>query len=137
MSMSLSGLDLPWLKKDRPCQPGRYRTDPKTGETVTIQEWHRRNPDTRKHGDVALPMYVPDVDAAYGGSWKSIIDGSEISSRSNWREHNRKNDVVDVGDRYWSADGDDIKATEEKMGYDPSLIGSEDFYWGKSNPALD
>jgi len=137
MSMSLSGLDLPWLKKDRPCQPGRYRTDPKTGESVTIQEWRRRNPDERKRGEVASPYFVPDVDAAYGGSWESIIDGTEISSRSNWREHNRRNDVVDVGDKYWSEDGDDIKTTEEKMGYAPELIGSKDFYWGKDNPALD
>lgn len=137
MPVSLSGLDLPWLDKARKPQPGRYRTDAATGESVTVREWHRRNPPVAKRGDVAVPYFMPDVDSVYGGSWKSIVDGSEISSRSNWREHNRKNEVVDVGDRFWSPDGDDIKTTEERMGYDPSLVGSSDFFWGKENALTD
>jgi hypothetical protein len=129
MPVSMSGLDLPWLKKDRPCQPGRYISD----------EARARRLDAARHAramrsSVASPYFVPDVDAAYGGAWKSIVDGSEISSRSNWREHNKRNAVVDVGDKFWSPDGDDIKRTEEKMGFDPSLIG-QDFHWGK-DPAL-
>lgn len=132
MAISLSKLDLPWLAKDRAVQPGRYRTDKATGESVTIQEWHRRNPDERKRGSVDIPYFVPDVDSVYGGSWQSIVDGKEISSRSNWREHNKRNGVVDVGDKFWSPDGDDIKRTQEKMGYDPSLIGDPSFRWGPS-----
>lgn len=131
MTISLSGLDMPWLKKDRQCQPGRYRTDPKTGESVTIQEWYRRNPPQRKRSHLAGAYFVPDVDAAYGGAWKSIIDGSEISSRSNWREHNLRNGVVDVGDKFFSPDGDDAQLTKDIMGYDPSLIGAPEFTWGK------
>lgn len=134
MTVSLSGLKMPWLDKNRTVQPGRYRTDKATGESVTLQEWHRRNPVERKRGSVALPYFVPDVDTAYGGAWKSIIDGSEISSRTNWREHNKRNEVVDVGDKYWSKDGDDIKLTEEIMGYDKSLIGAPEFTWGKRDP---
>lgn len=131
MTVSLSGLNMPWLDKNRSCQPGRYRTDKATGESVTIQEWIRRNPDNRKRGAVALPMYMPDLDAIYGGPWKSIVDGSELSSRSNRKEHNKRNEVVDVGDKFWSSDGDDIKRTEEIMGYDKSLIGDPSFTWGK------
>jgi hypothetical protein len=135
MTISLSGLDLSFLRKPKGFRPktGRFRTDPKTGESVTIQEWYRRNPVQSKRGDVVCPLYIPDVDAAYGGAWQSIIDGSEISSRSNWREHNKKNDVVDVGDKFFSPDGDDVKRTEEIMGYDKSLIGHPDFVWGKQD----
>lgn len=133
--ISLSKLDLSFLKKDAGAgvQPGRYRYDPEEGIIPAAKAaWKKRGPN--KRGTVATPYFAPDVDAIYGGSWKSIIDGSEISSRSNWREHNKRNAVVDVGDKFWSPDGDDIKRTEEKMGYDPSLIG-KDFYWGK-NPEL-
>jgi hypothetical protein len=132
MSVSLSGLDLSFLNKSRPCKPGRYRIDPETGEAIPAHIHARkyaRKPN--RSNAVPLPMFVPDVDVAYGGSWKSIIDGTEISSRSNWREHNKRNGVVDIGDKYWSKDGDDIKTTEEIMGYDPSLIGHQDFTWKK------
>lgn len=134
MSVSMSGLELPWLKKDRGCKPGRYAFDADKGIVPASQKRaERARAAAERRGTVALPMFVPDVDAAYGGSWKSVIDGSEISSRSNWREHNKRNAVVDVGDRFWSEDGDDIKRTEELMGYDPSLIGHPDFHWGKDS----
>ena len=126
MPVSLSKLDMPWLSKDRKCQPGRY---------ITSESKQRRMEAARRAQDlrsaVACPYFAPDVDAIYGGSWKSVIDGTEISSRSNWREHNKRNDVVDVGDKFWAEDGDDVARTERMMGYDPSLIGSPDFYWGK------
>ena len=92
-------------------------------------------------GAVACPYFAPDIDSIYGGSWKSVIDGSEISSRSNRREMEIRNGdgpggpIVNVGDRYWAADGDDVKRTEELMGYDKSLIG-KDFYWGKGDDSL-
>lgn len=129
MAVSLSGLKMPWLDKNRTAQPGRYRTDKKTGESVTIQEWYRRNPDDRKRSSVACPYFMPDLDAIYGGAWKSVVDGSELSSRSNRTEHNKRNGVIDVGDKFWSETGDDIKRTEELMGYDPSLIGAPEFTW--------
>jgi hypothetical protein len=131
MSVSLSGLDLSWLKKPATVERGRYRVDAATGELVTAREWHKRNPVIRKRGDVALPYFMPDVDQAYGGSWKSIIDGSEISSRTNWREHNKRNDVLQVDGDYWGKTEDDyVTEIEERMGYDPSLVGnSEAFEW--------
>jgi hypothetical protein len=122
MSVSLSGLDLSWMKDPKNRLPDEMKARPKP---------RPRGP----RSDLATPYFMPDVDAIYGGSWKSIVDGKEISSRSTWREHNKRNGVVDVGDRFWSPDGDDIKRTEELMGYDPSLIGSPDFYWGKDNSA--
>ena len=128
MGVSLSGLDLSFMKKDDPAkvERGRFRWSSKAGRFVTVDEWHRLHPKENKCGSVPHPYFIPDVDAVYGGAWQSIVDGSEISSRSNWREHNKRNGVVDVGDKFWSADGDDIKRTEEKMGYDPSLIGKKD-----------
>ncbi len=136
MGVSLSGLDLSFLKKNDPntCAPGRYRIDPEDGNAIPAHVHARkyRRPSKRSTA-VAVPYFMPDVDAVYGGAWKSIIDGSEISSRSNWREHNKRHGVVDVGDKFWSADGDDIKRTEEIMGYDKSLIGHPDFTWGKQD----
>lgn len=136
MAISLSKLDLSFLKKKDPsaCQPGRYRYDAEEGVIPAARAAHKKRGPNRR-GTVPLPLFVPDVDAVYGGSWKSVIDGSEISSRSNWREHNKRNGVIDVGDKFWSPDGDDVRATEEKMGYDPSLIGSSDFTWGKQASA--
>lgn len=140
MPVSLSGLDLSFLRKNDPAavQRGRYRYDAEEGVIPAWQHHAKhRQPDKRSR-KVASPHFMPDVDAAYGGAWKSIVDGSEISSRSNWKEHNKRNGVVDVGDKFWAADGDDAKFTREKMGYDPSLIGKKDdgdgvsFSW---NPA--
>lgn len=133
MSVSLSGLDLSFLRKNdrNGVQRGRYRYDEDEGVIPAWQHALKHQAPDRRSTDVASPMFVPDVDAVYGGAWKSIVDGSEISSRSNWREHNKRNGVVDVGDKFWSADGDDAARTREKMGYDPSLIGHPDFTWGK------
>lgn len=140
MPVSLSGLDLSFLRKTNPAasQPGRYRFDPGHGSggggVIPAAEHARkyRRPDRRS--DLPTPYFMPDVDQAYGGAWKSVIDGSEISSRSNWREHNKRNGVVDVGDKFWgngaADERDEIQITEDKMGYDPSLIGkSAEFGW--------
>jgi hypothetical protein len=127
MGISLKGLDLSFMRKpDAGVQPGRYVVDPATGDCVR----KRARPPSEKRSGIACPYFMPDVDAVYGGAWKSIVDGSQISSRSNWKEHNKRNGVIDVGDKFWAEDGDDIRVTEEKMGYDPSLIGnSETFSW--------
>jgi hypothetical protein len=131
MTVSLSGLDLSFLRKDNPsaCAPGRYRIDPETGEAIPAHVHARKYHIEKKRGDVAVPYFMPDLDAIYGGPWKSVVDGCELSSRSNRAEHNKRNGVVDVGDTFWSADGDDIKRTEEIMGYDKSLIGDPSFTW--------
>lgn len=135
MPVSLSGLDLSFLRKNDPAgiQPGRFRYDEEEGVIPAAQHARKHRREDRR-SDLPTPYFVPDVDQAYGGAWKSVIDGSEISSRSNWREHNKRNGVVDVGDKFWgnggSEDRDEIQITEEKMGYDPSLIGkSETFTW--------
>lgn len=139
-SVSLSKLDLSFLRKNDPdsCQPGRYRLDTETGELIPAADHARKYRRPSKHSEaVGLPYFMPDVDAAYGGAWKSVIDGREISSRSNWREHDKRNGVINVGSDYWAKDGDDVAYTEKKMGYDPSLIGKKDtgdgvsFSWGK------
>ncbi len=131
MAVSLSSLSLPWLDPSRKCQPGRYITPEAKQRRIQAE---RRKRELRS--DIATPFFMPDVDAAYGGAWQSIVDGKEISSRSNWREHNKRNQVVDVGDKFWSPDGDDIKRTQEKMGWDPTLIG-KDFVWGGDDASTD
>ncbi len=76
-----------------------------------------------KRSSIACPYFMPDVDAAYGGAWKSIVDGTEISSRTNRREHDKRNDVINVGNDFWPDDSPEY--FEKKMGYDPSLIGPQ------------
>jgi hypothetical protein len=136
MAISLSNLDLSWLKEPAMVERGRYRVDASTGELVTSREWHKRNPNVhgRKRGTVACPSYMPDVDVAYGGAWKSIIDDTPISSRTNWREHNKRNDVVCVDKDYWGhTETDHVAEIEARMEFDPSLVGSsEAFSWKDS-----
>ena len=133
MPMSLSGLDLSFLRKNDPngCRPGRYRMHGDECLPAHLAARLQRAQED-KRSSLASPYFMPDVDSAYGGAWKSIVDGSEISSRSNWREHDKRNEVVNVGLDYWTsqdrdiAPGDDIAYTEKKMGYDPSLIGGNE-----------
>lgn len=134
MAISLSKLDMPWLDPNRKCQPGRYLLP----EEIERQAERARQAEANR-SEFASPYFMPDVDQAYGGAWKSIIDGSVISSRANWKEHNKRNDVVSVGNDFWcqGMEGGDtaanlIKKTKQKMGYDPSLVGnSETFAWKK------
>jgi len=128
MPVSMSGLDLGFLKKQDPAkvERGRFRFDAEDGVIPAAMHARKHRKPSKRSTAVALPHFMPDVDAVYGGAWHSVVDGSEISSRSNWREHNKRNGVVDVGDKFWSADGDDVRRTEEKMGYDPSLINKKD-----------
>lgn len=133
MAVSLSKLDLSFLKKADPnaIQRGRYRYDAEEGVIpAQLHAWKHRRPD-RRSTEVAQPYYAPDVDAAYGGAWRSIIDGSVISSRTNWKEHNKRNGVLEVGPGYWgeTKERDLCDITAEKSGYDPSLIGASDFNW--------
>jgi len=136
MAISLSGLNLDFMKKPAQVQRGRFKYDKDLDVVMTSAQFGHRHRKPSKRSDIASPYFAPDVDAVYGGAWRSIVDGSEISSRSNWREHNKRNGVVDVGDRFWSSDGDDEARTREIMGYDPSLIGKQDdgdgvsFTWG-------
>ena len=117
MTVSLSGLDLSWMQDPANRLPEQMKT--------------KRRPRPRgPRSDLPSPYFMPDVDSAYGGPWESIVDGSEISSRSNWREHNRRNGVEQVDRDYWGKTEDDhVTEIEERMGYDPSLIGHQDFTW--------
>jgi hypothetical protein len=111
MPVSMHGLDLSWMQDPA----NRLPPSPPKPRRINF-----------KRSSLPTPYFMPDVDAAYGGAWKSIVDGSEISSRSNWREHDKRNEVINVGADFWAKDGDDVAYTREKMGYDPSLIGKKD-----------
>lgn len=102
-TVSLSKLDLSFLKTPPTVKAGRYVWDEKAQKLIPASQKARARARaaSRKRGTVATPYFVPDVDAAYGGSWKSVIDGSEISSRTNWREHNKRNGVTQVDPDYW------------------------------------
>lgn len=121
--ISMSGLDLSWMRDPA----NRLPPQPKM---------RRKRPPNRR-GTVASPMVLPDVDSAYGGSWKSIVDGSEISSRSNWREHNKRNGVTQVDPDYWGKTDDHyVTQIRERMELDaPVQSGDVDFSW-KVKPSV-
>ena len=132
-TISLSKLDLSFLKKPEGGKPksGHWRWSSKAQKFVTMREWHKLHPPSKKRGTVALPYFMPDVDAAYGGAWKSIIDGSEISSRPNWREHNKRNGVAQVDPDYWGkTDDHHITQIRDRMEFG-APVTSEDsvFSW--------
>lgn len=133
MPASMSGLDLSFLRKNDPhsCQPGRYRFDAEDGVVPADVHARKHRKPNKRSTKVACPMFMPDVDQAYGGAWKSIIDGTEISSRTNWREHNKRNGVSEVGPGYWGENKgrDIVDITAERMGHDPSLVNSDVFTW--------
>jgi len=133
MTISMSGLNLSFLRKNNldTARPGRYRYDAEEGVIPAHVHAHKHRRPDRRSTEVALPFFMPDVDAAYGGAWKSIVDGSEISSRSNWREHNKRNCVLQIDGDHWGKTEDDyVTQIEKRMGYDPSLIGNSDtFSW--------
>lgn len=53
---------------------------------------------------------------------KSPVDGSVISTRQDLREHNKRNDVVDIGnDREYHPDYQEQKSYEQKNAFDNSL----------------
>ncbi len=85
--VSFSGLDLSFLKdpKNRlPPQPAKRRAG-------------RKAPS--KRSSLACPSLVPDINSIYaGGGYKSPIDNTFISSRSQLVEHDRKHGVVQCGE---------------------------------------
>lgn len=97
MAVSLSGLDLSFLKKNdsNGCRPGRYRMDKATGESVPIAEWHRRNPPSRKRSNLASPYFMPDI-APFVNIARS--DNEVISSRPQKQEMMKKHDLIECGD---------------------------------------
>ena len=81
--------------------------------------------------DAALGKMVPKTAAHAGGSRRSKItiigdleepfvspvDGSVIGSRADRREHNRRNNVIDVGN--------DLAVTRSKTPFEPSGVGAD------------
>lgn len=63
----------------------RYIQDPETLELVPAEDYHPRM-------EVNAPMVMPDIQP-----YRSMVDGSEISSRSQHRSHLRQHRLVEVG----------------------------------------
>lgn len=131
--VSLSKLDLSFLKKPAAVKAGRWVYDEKKGELIPVSKHYRAKARAaaKKRGTVATPYFMPDVDAAYGGAWKSIIDGSEISSRPNWREHNKRNGVAQVDGDYWGKSDDHfVSEIKARMEFDEPVTSNDSvFSW--------
>lgn len=59
--------------------------------------------DKRARKVVPKPVYeraqvAPDLKFELGKPFVSPVDGSYIDTHAKWREHNRRNGVIDVGD---------------------------------------
>lgn len=91
-------------------------------------EWRSKNVPESKRSNMPCPRTImPDLNVAYPeGGFRSPIDDTWISSRSQLREHNARHGVFQSGD----IRGHQIRENMKKhMRYDPSLIGSKDFSW--------
>jgi hypothetical protein len=134
-TVSLSKLDLSFLKKNDPngVQAGRFVWDAGVKEFVPASQVYRKRARAaaKKRSNLSSPYFMPDVDAAYGGAWKSIIDGSEISSRTNWREHNKRNGVMQVDPDFWGKTEDSyVSEVKQRMEYRaPAQDGEGVFSW--------
>lgn len=101
-------------------------------EKDKAREWQAQRSFERtsdKRSDFACPRAIlPDLNAAYPeGGFRSPIDDTWISSRSQLRAHNARHGVIQTGD----IRGPQIRENMKRyMQYDPSLIG-KDFSWGK------
>lgn len=72
------------------------------------------------------PTLMPDLDVAYGGAWKSPIDDTWISSRSQLREHNKRHGVIQSGDLR----GEAFKqASLKRQRYNPASMNQNGFSW--------
>ena len=119
MAVSLSGLKMPWLDKEKRGETGRYRYDAEKG-WIPIGEWVERKVE-------ASAYIMPDLDAIYGhGNFVSVIDGTNITSRSQLREHNKRHGVIQTGD----VRGDEIRErTKRHMKYNPAARNDGSFSW--------
>lgn len=116
MTISLSGLDLSFLNKndDDNLKTGRYYYDKERG---------LRPVSERPVSENNSAYVMPDLNKVYGEEgFVSVIDGTTITSRSQLREHNKRNGVVQCGD----VRGDDIRRiNKEFMRYDPKKISND------------
>lgn len=111
MAISLTGLDMSWLKNPANRLPDDMKVKPRVAEKKA-----------KAFG------FMPDIDVIYNGGFESPIDGSHISSRSHLREHNIRHDVVQAGD----IRGERLKAEMRKhMKYDPAKRTENGFSWAE------
>lgn len=116
MIISLSGLDMSWLK------------DPAKRLPEEMKSAHiRAERRGRSH------QVMPDLNGAYAkGGFESPIDGTWISSRSQLREHNKRHGVIQSGD----IRGERLKSDMKRhMKFDRAKRADPSFAWVEpSNP---
>ena len=112
MTISLVGLNLPWLNPEKKGR-GRVRYDTALGEFVPLAEWVDRQAEKSAY-------FMPDLDQVYGDqNFVSVIDDTVITSRSQLREHNKRHGVIQTGD----VRGEQLRSKMKRhMRHDPSKI---------------
>lgn len=96
MTVSLSGLDMPWLKETR-VQRGRFRYDPETKAVIPAAEFASKYPDRKKRGSVAAPFFMNDIKPFVNIATR---EGGEITSRSQLREFEKRTNMRQVGNDF-------------------------------------
>lgn len=115
MSISLTGLDLAFLRDPKNRLPKQKRKP-------------KRLDFSKKRSTIfgGAGYFLPDLDVAYNGGFESPIDGTFISSRSQLKEHNIRNDVIQAGD----IRGERLKSDMKKhMKWDPAKRTQNGFSW--------
>ena len=96
MTISLSGLNLPFLKNKAP-ERGRWRYDRNSKKFVTLLEWQRLNGGPSKRSSTPSPYFMPDVKPFVNVAAR---DTHEITSRSQLREFENQSGFVQVGNDF-------------------------------------
>lgn len=97
MAVSMTGLDMPWLKKNRAPVKGRFVYDERKGKVVTAERYHRENwsKTAKKRSSLATPHFVSDIAPFVANATDKPV---EISSRSQLRAYERGNGIRQCGD---------------------------------------
>lgn len=116
MAVSLSGLDLSWLKKPARPKRGSFKFDAKKGKVVTAQAWAKTNTRKSKRSDnVPLVNLMPDAAPYINVSTRTAM---EITSRSQQREFEKRTGLVQVGNDFkgqWVKENNAKKANWKKL----------------------
>lgn len=125
-SISLSGLDLSFLREPSPKKRGRPRKRPiqtKSAYQRQLDEIKERTASRpSKRADFGAPLVMGDITP-----FQSPVDGDYITSRSKLRAHEQKHGIKQCGD---FRKGEIIAKQKKRAEADAKLAEPETISWG-------
>jgi hypothetical protein len=115
MPISLSGLDMSWLKNPENRLPEQKR---------------KRERLPSKRSDLPAPRVMGDINSNYAaGGFKSPIDGTWIDSRTSLRAHEQRHGVKQCGELTAQQQIEPIKRSYEQSRAEMASQEGIDFSW--------